>query len=109
MTTIQQIPLDTIVDHPDQPRYSAGDVRALAESIAELGVLEPILVTVISREAARDELGYRVLSGHRRIAAARSLDLKSVPGIDIGKDGGRAHEVRALLATNTARGPPRPA
>jgi hypothetical protein len=49
---------------PDDP-----DIQALAKSIAEHGVKEPLVVT----------LDHYILSGHRRYAACKLLDLDEVP------------------------------
>jgi ParB/RepB/Spo0J family partition protein len=46
----------------------------LQSSLAELGMLQPITV-------ARDGRRYRVLYGHRRLAAARALRWETVPAI----------------------------
>lgn len=48
------------------------DIPALAASIAAHGMLNPILVR-------RTGSGFRVVAGHRRLAAARELGLETVP------------------------------
>lgn len=72
---IQSIPLDQIHPSPEndqlyQPVVSNDpEVQALADSIREYGVREPLVIT-------RD--GF-ILSGHRRFVAARVAGLDSVP------------------------------
>lgn len=108
--TITEIPLDAIVEHPDQPRYGVGDVQALADSIENVGLLEPI--TVVGFEANADgPAGYRVLAGHRRVAAMRHLGRTEIPAVELAAmiSGGRSPDVKALdeisaiMASNVAR------
>lgn len=53
------------------------EMDALTESIQERGVLAPLIV----RPMADAAMGYEVISGHRRLAACRRLDMESVPVI----------------------------
>jgi ParB/RepB/Spo0J family partition protein len=64
-----------------------GDLRPLIESIRSHGILHPLLVT-------RNEIGYAVIAGHKRLAAARLLRLTTVPCFVHAVDEARA----ALLA-----------
>src|SRR5579862_3857338 len=73
----RMIPIDKIRPNPDQPRKHIGDVRELADSIREKGVLEPLLVRYIPREDA-----YHIISGERRYHAARAAGLREVPAIE---------------------------
>ena len=59
----------------DQPRknFSDENITALAESIREHGMLQPILVRPISTG------GYQIVAGERRWRAARMLGLDEVP------------------------------
>lgn len=59
----------------DQPRKSFSDeaITALADSIREHGMLQPILVRPISSG------GYQIVAGERRWRAARMLGLNEVP------------------------------
>jgi len=50
-------------------RSDVGDVTALAESIRQYGIIEPLVVTPDGR----------LLAGHRRLAAARRAGLEQVP------------------------------
>jgi ParB family chromosome partitioning protein len=95
-THITDIALALIDVHPDDPRYSTGDVRALADSIAELGVLEPLILVP-------DGHRFRVLAGHRRRAALELLDFKTAPARLVDCDADRIHELRVIMASNTAR------
>ncbi len=53
------------------------EMDALTESIQGRGVLTPLIV----RPMADAAMGYEVISGHRRLAACRRLDMESVPVI----------------------------
>ena len=60
---------------PDQPRRNLGDLSELAASIQELGVVQPIIVSVIAYER------YRILAGERRYSAAKLAGLIRIPAI----------------------------
>ncbi|MCU0650255.1 MAG: ParB/RepB/Spo0J family partition protein [Gemmatimonadaceae bacterium] len=69
------LPTDALQSSPWQPRRALvadDDFAALAASIREYGVLEPLLV-----RATHD--GYELLAGERRLRAARSVGLLEVP------------------------------
>ena len=67
--------LSDIEQNRDQPRktYSDEAITALAESIREHGVLQPILVRPLSTG------GYQIVAGERRWRAARMLGLSEIP------------------------------
>lgn len=70
-----EVPLDRLYVDPANPRRGgAGDVTELAASIADVGILNPLLVRV---SAAPDRYG--ILSGQRRLAAARQAGLEQAP------------------------------
>jgi ParB family chromosome partitioning protein len=71
-----EIPLARIAPNPYQPR-TAVDEQALADlaaSIAEHGVLQPILVTETID-------GYRLVAGERRVRASRLAGLERIPAV----------------------------
>lgn len=63
LTTVH---LDDIHDSPDNLRRTIGDVSDLAASIEFIGLIEPLRVQ-------RNGEGYKVIAGHRRLAALREL------------------------------------
>src|SRR5690348_7295332 len=73
----RMIPVDQIRPNPEQPRKALGDLRELAESIREKGVLEPLLVRYVPREDC-----FHIISGERRYHAARAAGLREVPCIE---------------------------
>src|SRR5260370_16261786 len=72
----RMVPIDKIRPNPEQPRKFIGDVSELSDSIREKGVLEPLLVRYLPREAA-----YYIISGERPYPAARHARLKQMPCI----------------------------
>ncbi len=67
--------IDLIAPNPEQPRthFDPEQLRELADSIKEHGIIQPLIVT-------RDpEGGYRLIAGERRLQAARLAGLEAVP------------------------------
>ena len=72
MNTIQMIAIDRLHPHPDNPRKDVGDVSELAASIRHSGVMQNLTVVPFG-------VGYRVVIGHRRLAAAKEAGLTELP------------------------------
>lgn len=70
-------PIDQLVPAPDNPRRNLGDLTELAESIASVGLIEPLLVTTTETTADTGQL--LVVAGHRRLAASQRAGLTDVP------------------------------
>jgi ParB family transcriptional regulator, chromosome partitioning protein len=75
---VEQIPVDKISPNPRQPRtrFSADELEELAASIKTHGVIQPLIVT-----ASGEDNGYTLITGERRLLAARRVGLHSVPAI----------------------------
>src|SRR5580765_5003757 len=71
------IPVDQMDPSPRNPRGAINQVRALAESIREHGLLQP---DVVRRHPTFDDR-YELIAGHRRLAAVRSLGWTSLPAV----------------------------
>ncbi len=73
---LKNIPISEIVRDEDQPRkeFSAEALEALASSIKEHGVLQPLVVV-------REEGKYKIVAGERRFRASKLAGLKEVPAI----------------------------
>ncbi len=73
---ISLIPIGTIRPHPDQPRrYFAEDaLNELADSIAQRGVIQPIVVR-------KQGTGFQIIAGERRWRAAQRARLHEIPAI----------------------------
>jgi ParB family chromosome partitioning protein len=71
-----EIPVDRIRTNPRQPRRQVDqtELEALAVSIREHGVLQPILVTEILD-------GYQLVAGERRFRASQLAGLERIPAI----------------------------
>ncbi len=71
---IDMIPVADVKPNPHQPRkyFDEESLSTLADSIRELGVLQPILVR-------RDGDGYQIIAGERRWRASKRVGLTSVP------------------------------
>lgn len=71
---IAQIDLDKIERNPYQPRadFDPAALDELRQSILEKGIIQPITVRRLER-------GYQLISGERRVRAAREAGLKQVP------------------------------
>ena len=71
-----EIPLARIRENPRQPRLRMDDdaLAALAESIRQHGVIQPVLVTETID-------GYQLVAGERRVRAARLAGLDRIPAI----------------------------
>ena len=69
-------PVESLIPNPYQPRQKVQDqgFQELVQSIAEKGVLQPILAT---RTEIADQ--YQILAGERRWQAAKSAGLTEVP------------------------------
>lgn len=75
----QQIAIDKIYPNPDQPRRTFDDsaLADLAASIAEKGIIQPLIV----RENSSKTGTYEIVAGERRWRAAQRAKLHEVPVI----------------------------
>ena len=71
-----EIAVDRIAPNPFQPRrrFDDTELASLTASIAEHGVLQPILVTETID-------GYQLVAGERRLRAARAVGLERIPAV----------------------------
>lgn len=85
---IKNIEISKLHPHYDNPRKDLGDLTELAESIKTRGVLQNLTVvpwfSQITHAGADDpkqqeEMGYIVVIGHRRLAAAKLAGLTELP------------------------------
>ncbi|MDG2308114.1 MAG: ParB/RepB/Spo0J family partition protein [Candidatus Binatia bacterium] len=74
---VEKIALDAIELNPNQPRVHFGesDLQELSASIAEHGVLQPILVRPLP------EGRYQLIAGERRLRASLRADLADIPAL----------------------------
>ena len=90
MARLANLRPDEITLDPDQPRKEMGDIEDLKASIAEHGILQPLIVAPI------DESHYRLIAGERRFTAALALNLTTVPAIVRSVEDHRRLEVQLI-------------
>ena len=95
----RSLPLSALEDNPLNRFSMAEDEQFLStvESVKQDGFLEDIIVT-----PAEVEGKYRIVSGHRRVAAARKLGKTSVP-CKVRRYPDKLAELRALMGANLHR------
>ena len=71
-----ELPIDAVSENPFQPREGMDpeSLRELADSIRQNGIIQPIAI------CKRDN-GYQLISGGRRLKAARIAGLRTVPAV----------------------------
>lgn len=74
-SALREVPVESIAPNPHQPRnyFDEEALATLTASVAELGVLQPILV----REVSDDR--FELIAGERRWRAAKRAGLPSIP------------------------------
>ena len=87
----RMIPLDKLDPNPEQPRVDFGDLAELTASIAEKGVLEPLLVKP-NRLTGR----WMIIAGERRFRSAQKAGLKEVPCVEMEVDDGTIAEIALI-------------
>ena len=95
-TGLLEVPAGAIAPNPKQPRSRFDDeaLKELAASIREVGILQPIVV----RRAGQ---GYEVVTGERRLRAAKLAGLATVPVVL--RDSDDADLLREALIENIHR------
>ena len=86
------LPLHRVEPNPDQPRqdFDQEELEALAESIRQHGILQPLTV----RETGQGY--YQIIAGERRWRAARLAELTEVPAIVVEADNKKAMELALI-------------
>lgn len=76
MTADSMVAIESIHPNPNQPRthFNDAELNELSDSIAEHGVLQPLLVR-------KDAEGYEIIAGERRYQASKIAGLTKVPVI----------------------------
>ena len=87
----RMIPVDKLDPNPEQPRTEFGDLTELTASIAEKGVLEPLLVRP-NRLTGR----WMIIAGERRWRSAQRAGLKEVPCVEMEVDEGAVAEIALI-------------
>jgi ParB/RepB/Spo0J family partition protein len=97
-----KLPLDQLRPSPFQRTRANAEIEALAASINDIGLTDPIIVV---RDGAPDT--YYILAGHCRVEAVKSLGWETIDAQvwpnDWQEKSQQAHAILAALATNTQR------
>ena len=91
-TPYQILPLYKVEPNPDQPRqdFDEEELQALADSIAEHGIIQPLTVR-------QTKSGYyQIIAGERRWRAARMAGLTEVPAVIMEADDRKAMELALI-------------
>ena len=93
---VLQLPIDGIAPNPNQPRrtFSPAELDELANSIAQVGILQPLTVRAL-------EHGWELVAGERRLRAAAQAGLETVPCLVIQAD--EAKSTLLALVENVQR------
>jgi ParB family chromosome partitioning protein len=94
---LRELHVELLSPNPDQPRkrFDEDALQALADSIKERGVLQPVLVR------PRPGGTYEIVAGERRWRAARLAGLETLPALVQERDD--AQSLEAALVENMAR------
>jgi ParB family chromosome partitioning protein len=98
-SALREVPLTSIKPNPLQPRvqFDEDTMSALAASIKELGVLQPVLV----REVVGSPDQFELIAGERRWRAARRAGLQTMPVLVQASN--EAHSLEQALVENLHR------
>ena len=83
------VPIEQLDPNPDQPRQVMGDLSGLMASIAEKGIIEPLIVR---QRADR----FQIIAGERRYQAAVQVGIHEVPVIIRDVDDGELIEIALI-------------
>jgi ParB family transcriptional regulator, chromosome partitioning protein len=94
---LRDLPLDLIRPNPDQPRsrFDPASISSLAASIADAGIVQPLIVRPLA------DGRYELIAGERRWRAAREAGIQTVPAIV--RDEAEAGRLQTALIENMAR------
>src|SRR5947209_14091823 len=104
--TLVELDPTTLAEHPANVRFDLGDLTELTASIKAVGVLEPVIVTPItgdSENGNNSNGGYRILAGHRRVAAAIRAKTATVPCLIRDDLSGDADALTTMIVENVQR------
>jgi ParB family transcriptional regulator, chromosome partitioning protein len=88
------VPIELLDPNPNQPRQVMGDLSELMASVAEKGIIEPLIVR---QRGSR----YQIIAGERRYHAAVQVGLRDVPVIV--REAGDAEVMELALVENLQR------
>ena len=88
----QKLPIYKVEPNPDQPRhdFDEEELQALADSIEEHGIIQPLTVRELNTGY------YQIIAGERRWRAARIANLTEIPVVIIEADDKKAMELALI-------------
>src|SRR3954469_7175033 len=94
---LREIPVELIAPNPRQPRqhFDEATLAALAESVRQRGILQPVIVRPVAGGT------YELVAGERRWRAAGLAGLETLPALVHARDDAQALEI--ALIENMAR------
>jgi ParB family chromosome partitioning protein len=94
---LRQVPVALVRPNSDQPRkrFDAESIRALARSIADAGLVQPLIVRPLP------DGRFELIAGERRWRAAREAGLETIPALVREED--EAGRLQTALIENVAR------
>jgi ParB family chromosome partitioning protein len=94
---LRHIPLDLVAPNPRQPRrsFDQASLQALADSVRERGIVQPVLVRPVPGGT------YELVAGERRWRAAKIAGMEALPALVRPRDDSQALEI--ALVENMAR------
>ena len=102
---IFQIEVEKIIPNPCQPRrdFNVEELKELAASIREFGVIQPLTVSKIEEETASGTaVKYKLIAGERRLRASKMLGLERVPAV-VRRDEGKKTNLLLAIIENVQR------
>ena len=85
----RMVPIEQLDPNPNQPRQSMGDLSELMASIAEKGIIEPLIVR---QQGDR----FQIIAGERRYQAASQVGVHEVPVVIRDVDEGELIEIALI-------------
>ena len=104
--SVISVPIGRILPNPAQTRKSFPDLNRLSESIRRYGMIEPLTVRSVpnanpSGTRKKDNAPvYELVSGERRLRAAKIVGLSEVPCVVLALDDRNAAEISAVTNSN---------
>ncbi len=95
---LRHVPIEFLRRNPNNPRkeFDEGDLKDLATSIREKGLLQPIIVRQIDNGSESQEDGYEIVAGERRWRASQQAGIHEVPVIIRNVSDGEAFEIALI-------------
>ena len=86
---MEYLEIEEILPNPFQPRiqFDEEELTQLAKSIAEYGIIEPLIVRINNNDK------FELIAGERRLKAAKIAGLKKVPVILKDYDDRKQHKL----------------